>query len=1048
MEVGNEEADIPTTLQQLCRLCLGDESLEDIFSQDDLHEWISDFLSIMVCVDDKISKSICFCCRTRLTEFRNFQQQCLEVQDVLQGEMTAILNEKALQLIVADPESDVPQVENLPVEWEMVPVTSHQVLPPESKEKSDLPEKPVEWEDVIPEAQESSSNVVSDVSKSDVSTVETASPHKEEVPKSKKLPASDKPSQKAATPTTHQAVTYKCEVCPKEYQTKRQLSNHRSTHIKRYACAICSKAFFRPFRLKNHMKTHNKPGSVQPTAESVAPIAVSVAPITESVGSIAESVALIVKSVAPITESVAPIEGIEEPSANNQTDKVSEHIEETSTQSTAEEIESTTVASHDIRAIKVEELMIEDLEIDEHEPISETAHVSTEATTTSTEVAESAKADKSKEKQPKGSPAKTAKSSGLECADCGKQFVSRKQYRGHRWFVHSPKTHICSVCGKGYVSAGRLAVHQKCHRGQEPRPHIVIPPSSETIQIADGDQTSIIHINRDESVQCEVCGKKYSDKKRLNVHRRIIHGSTKHVCPICSRSFNIRECMIKHMLIHRETRKSIYQPNEEIFDDPLHGPRVHTCSICKESFVQLRGLEAHKATHGRTKDHLKQKLDRIRCKSKQVTITQGDKSYEMFECPQCHKYVSTRRQLFDHRKRVHKPRKYACPICGKPFVTRQDMYMHIKSHDNTSRRKRDNLRNQDGLFICEICDRVLGSKCTLVSHLRLVHGNRRYVCSYDHCKKKFMTNYDMKKHMLVHNPDNKSMFQCHLCICRFITKSKLVNHLQWHERKEKLREKLSMDKPQREVHEVQVNANDSVVVTVFDVDASEIDQMPSSEDKVEDFLQKKCRWIDDSGGKPTVVEVRYGTVQDSEGRIKKGCEAIPTQACTVCDQQIQVSLMEGHLNRHAGIRPYKCEKGCKDAYFYCQLLLRTHHTRAHGNLPSQCNICHKVYPSRLRMRSHQREVHEKIHVCMNCPQIFDSSASLKKHIETANHTKRYPCPKCNSSFDRQYQLNKHLKKHEDAAEGDKPMEVEDSIEVEEVKIESRVDEDEEMPSKA
>lgn len=38
----------PEGLQQMCRLCMGGENLEDVFKENDLHQWISNYLWITV----------------------------------------------------------------------------------------------------------------------------------------------------------------------------------------------------------------------------------------------------------------------------------------------------------------------------------------------------------------------------------------------------------------------------------------------------------------------------------------------------------------------------------------------------------------------------------------------------------------------------------------------------------------------------------------------------------------------------------------------------------------------------------------------------------------------------------------------------------------------------------------------------------------------------------------------------------------------------------------------------------------------------------------
>lgn len=71
--------------EEMCRLCLSDESLEDIFSDQSLPQWISEFLSIKVSIHDHMSRSICTICRIRVSEIREFQVRCQDVQAVLRS---------------------------------------------------------------------------------------------------------------------------------------------------------------------------------------------------------------------------------------------------------------------------------------------------------------------------------------------------------------------------------------------------------------------------------------------------------------------------------------------------------------------------------------------------------------------------------------------------------------------------------------------------------------------------------------------------------------------------------------------------------------------------------------------------------------------------------------------------------------------------------------------------------------------------------------------------------------------------------------------------
>ncbi|XP_029724064.2 zinc finger protein 454 [Aedes albopictus] len=68
--------------RQVCRLCLGEKLLNNIFLENVLHQWISAYLSIEVSTEDHMSQLICAGCRIRLTEFHQFRLRCQEVQCV------------------------------------------------------------------------------------------------------------------------------------------------------------------------------------------------------------------------------------------------------------------------------------------------------------------------------------------------------------------------------------------------------------------------------------------------------------------------------------------------------------------------------------------------------------------------------------------------------------------------------------------------------------------------------------------------------------------------------------------------------------------------------------------------------------------------------------------------------------------------------------------------------------------------------------------------------------------------------------------------------
>ncbi|KXJ78009.1 hypothetical protein RP20_CCG005864 [Aedes albopictus] len=74
------------TPSKVCRLCLnGDSPLVNVYAEEHLLRWISDFLSIVISTSDRMSQAICAGCHKYLTEFEGFWRSCHEVQGILQS---------------------------------------------------------------------------------------------------------------------------------------------------------------------------------------------------------------------------------------------------------------------------------------------------------------------------------------------------------------------------------------------------------------------------------------------------------------------------------------------------------------------------------------------------------------------------------------------------------------------------------------------------------------------------------------------------------------------------------------------------------------------------------------------------------------------------------------------------------------------------------------------------------------------------------------------------------------------------------------------------
>uniref|UniRef100_A0A2M4CJ42 Putative c2h2-type zn-finger protein n=1 Tax=Anopheles darlingi TaxID=43151 RepID=A0A2M4CJ42_ANODA len=171
----------------------------------------------------------------------------------------------------------------------------------------------------------------------------------------------------------------------------------------------------------------------------------------------------------------------------------------------------------------------------------------------------------------------------------------------------------------------------------------------------------------------------------------------------------------------------------------------------------------------------------------------------------------------------------------------------------------------------------------------------------------------------------------------------------------------------------------------------------------------------------------YDSAAAKEEIMNQSEEAVPTRGkamtgkalyqsllmkCTICDKEIERNRMEGHINKHKGIRPYQCGTDGCTAAFHCKHARRLHIRCRHGNDTFPCDICGKVYKARRDLLGHKRETHgEPKFECDICHKKFTTRSRLKQHRNYHVGERHHACPVCPSRFFNKFQLRVHARVH-------------------------------------
>lgn len=101
-----------------------------------------------------------------------------------------------------------------------------------------------------------------------------------------------------------------------------------------------------------------------------------------------------------------------------------------------------------------------------------------------------------------------------------------------------------------------------------------------------------------------------------------------------------------------------------------------------------------------------------------------------------------------------------------------------------------------------------------------------------------------------------------------------------------------------------------------------------------------------------------------------------------------------------------------DKKFKCQYRLKYHKNEHAPGSTQICGVCHKIFPTLIRLQQHQIMHNEKIYQCQECDKSFKCKYRLKYH-ELNHYHKAYECPICAKRFALPSRLAQHLSIHDD-----------------------------------
>ncbi|KAG8007000.1 Transcription factor E4F1 [Nibea albiflora] len=452
-----------------------------------------------------------------------------------------------------------------------------------------------------------------------------------------------------------------------------------------------------------------------------------------------------------------------------------------------------------------------------------------------------------------------------------------------------------------------------------------------------------------------------------------------------------------------------------------------------------------------------------------IQTTLGDEDEDVHKCGRCQTEFSTLEAFIQH-KLQHNCKHESSGQLGRgrrkknvlPKVTDQSDGTEGSISDNADGDKRVYKVNQDGRFICQLCEKTFKTTNILRTHMKTHSDQKNFSC--DLCGTSFRTKGSLIRHNRRHTDERP--YRCTLCGQSFRESGALTRHLKaltpctekirFVQYKEILVSKDGVQKGVEDEHAAVAGQQEVVVV----------EQQPEEQELVE--AQTAVVSVVEAGSQEVLHQVHFtmevdGTTQEQQVVVGQSqaealaaaaaagdnliCQAIinsgialeteeavveeTTQTteeihqvdsdCPDGDEgiteiQVKEEFVEMETEEVADDQTSSklhtcphCNRSFKGLNYF------RFHVKGHlGYKPFKCTLCHKEFLTGYLLKKHM-EVHvsERRYKCGECGKLYKTIGHVREHMRAHSDERPYHCTRCSKGYKTKNALQVHQRTHGD-----------------------------------